>query len=541
MVKRVKIVTAVTFILVIFTVMQVASCSLFITSMFSGKHVFFDSSQLSKQQHELADGLQTLIKTRLTLSRAAIRLLKNNTDLNAPQSGDALMTTAAASLDEARQHFKTYKAMPLIQGQNLETLALIEKKYNTMTNLLQQSFALLKANDYSGYANVELQQAQDELEIAYTQWRALNTQLLAKTYVKFDDAFYRMVVTVSIIAAMVLLILLSVWALLRHILLIPMKKLQQQMARFAEGEISESLHIEGRSEMASLARSFNHMQQALLNTVNNVRDSADAIFSNASDIASGNTDLSARTEQQAASLEETAASMEQLTATVKQNADNARQASLLANNASDIAGKGGKVVEGVVKTMHDITDSSKKIADITSVIDGIAFQTNILALNAAVEAARAGEQGRGFAVVANEVRSLAQRSAQAAKEIKLLIENSVQRVNQGSQQVSSAGHTMQEIVGAVNRVTDIMSEITLASDEQSRGIDQVGRAVTEMDSVTQQNASLVYKSANASASLEQQARQLLTLVAGFHTDAERSSISPMRQPSVDLSAATPQL
>ena len=234
------------------------------------------------------------------------------------------------------------------------------------------------------------------------------------------------------------------------------------------------------------------MQQELARTVSTVRDGADAIYTGASEIAVGNNDLSSRTEEQAASLEQTAASMEQLTATVKQNAENARQASQLALNASETAQQGGKVVDGVVKTMSDIAGSSKKIADITSVIDGIAFQTNILALNAAVEAARAGEQGRGFAVVAGEVRSLAQRSAQAAKEIKSLIEDSVNRVNAGSQLVGTAGETMSDIVNAVTRVTDIMGEIASASDEQSRGIDQVGQAVTEMDRVTQQNLSLIH-------------------------------------------------
>jgi methyl-accepting chemotaxis protein-1 (serine sensor receptor) len=254
--------------------------------------------------------------------------------------------------------------------------------------------------------------------------------------------------------------------------------------------------------------------------VRTVRDGSDAIYTGASEIAMGNNDLSSRTEQQAASLEETAASMEQLTATVKQNAENARQASQLALTASETAQQGGKVVDGVVTTMKEITGSSKKIADIISVIDGIAFQTNILALNAAVEAARAGEQGRGFAVVAGEVRSLAQRSAQAAKEIKGLIEDSVSRVNTGSVLVESAGETMTNIVNAVTRVTDIMGEIASASDEQSRGIDQVGLAVNEMDRVTQQNAALVEESATAAAALEDQASRLKQSVAVFNIGKE---------------------
>jgi methyl-accepting chemotaxis protein-1 (serine sensor receptor) len=272
--------------------------------------------------------------------------------------------------------------------------------------------------------------------------------------------------------------------------------------------------------MGVLAASLRHMQGELIDTVSGVRQGADAIYSGASEIAAGNNDLSSRTEQQAASLEETAASMEQLTATVKQNAENARQASQLALSASETAQKGGKVVANVVQTMHDIAGSSQKIADITSVIDGIAFQTNILALNAAVEAARAGEQGRGFAVVAGEVRNLASRSAQAAKEIKGLIEDSVSRVDMGSVLVESAGETMGDIVNAVTRVTDIMGEIASASDEQSRGIDQVGQAVAEMDRVTQQNASLVEESASAAAALEEQASRLTQSVAVFRLKAE---------------------
>jgi uncharacterized protein Yka (UPF0111/DUF47 family) len=265
------------------------------------------------------------------------------------------------------------------------------------------------------------------------------------------------------------------------------------------------------------------MQTSLAKVVGNVRQSSESVATASAQIAQGNNDLSQRTEEQAATLEETAASMEQLGATVKQNADNAKQANQLALSASAVAIKGGQVVGQVVKTMKGINDSSKQIADIISVIDGITFQTNILALNAAVEAARAGEQGRGFAVVASEVRGLAGRSAEAAKEIKSLISASVERVEQGTTLVDQAGVTMTEVVASIERVTDIMGEISAASTEQSAGVSQVGEAVSQMDQVTQQNAALVEESAAAAESLTQQARQLVQVVAVFKLTADASS------------------
>ncbi|MGN9591105.1 methyl-accepting chemotaxis protein, partial [Salmonella enterica subsp. enterica serovar Rochdale] len=327
---------------------------------------------------------------------------------------------------------------------------------------------------------------QDGFEKAYVNYLQQNDSLYDLA-VNDSNATYTqaMWILFSMMIA-VLAVSISVWLGVRKTLIEPLNRLIDSIRHIAGGDLVKRIDVESDNEMGELAHSLRHMQGELARTVGEVRQGAHAIYSGASEIAMGNNDLSSRTEQQAASLEETAASMEELTVTVKQNAENARQASHLALSASETAQKGGKVVDNVVQTMRDITASSQKIADIISVIDGIAFQTNILALNAAVEAARAGEQGRGFAVVAGEVRNLAQRSAQAAREIKSLIEDSVNRVDLGSTLVESAGETMDEIVNAVTRVTDIMGEIASASDEQSRGIDQVGLAVSEMDRVTQQ-------------------------------------------------------
>ncbi|MFN3789335.1 methyl-accepting chemotaxis protein [Massilia sp.] len=285
--------------------------------------------------------------------------------------------------------------------------------------------------------------------------------------------------------------------------------------RVASGDLSADIRVESRDEIGELMGALHAMNASLLKTVSAVRDGTETIVGASQEIAAGNLDLSSRTEQQAASLEETASSMEELTGTVRLNADNAQQANLLARQASQLATRGGEVVAQVVSTMASISASSKKIADIIGVIDGIAFQTNILALNAAVEAARAGEQGRGFAVVASEVRNLAQRSAAAAKEIRLLIADSVDKVGAGGRLVDEAGDTMQDIVDGIARVTDIMSEIAGASGEQTVGIEQVNAAIVQMDGVTQQNAALVEQAAAAAASMQEQALALAELVRAF--------------------------
>ncbi|RNM05003.1 methyl-accepting chemotaxis protein [Dickeya undicola] len=307
--------------------------------------------------------------------------------------------------------------------------------------------------------------------------------------------------------------------------------------RIAQGDLTATINVDRRDELGMLMSAMAAMNHKLREMIGEIREGVSNVASAASEIAAGNTDLSSRTEQQSAAVVETAASMEQLTSTVKQNADNAHHASQLAADASGNATKGGEIVNNVVSTMNEIAVSSRRISEITSVINGIAFQTNILALNAAVEAARAGEQGRGFAVVAGEVRNLAQRSAQAAKEIETLIGESVNRVNTGSSLVESAGKTMDEIIRSISHVHDIMDEIASASDEQSRGINQISTAVAEMDATTQQNAALVEESSAAANSLEEQAQTLEHAVSVFRLGNDNTASRPVQRAS--LSASKP--
>jgi len=318
----------------------------------------------------------------------------------------------------------------------------------------------------------------------------------------------------------------------------PLNKAVDLAETVASGDLSSHIEAGSGDETGRLLNALRAMNDSLLNVVSQVRSGTDAISTASSEIAAGNLDLSSRTEHQASSLEQTASSMEELTSTVKQNADNARQANTLAKSASEVASRGGDIVAQVVDTMGTINDSSRKIVDIIAVIDGIAFQTNILALNAAVEAARAGEQGRGFAVVASEVRNLAQRSAAAAKEIKELINASVANVDTGSRLVNDAGQTMGDIVTSIQRVTDIMGEITSASQEQTLGIEQINSAIAQMDEVTQQNAALVEEAAAASQSMQEQAGNLATVV-GFFKTGTHAAAAPAPRRSAPARAAVP--
>jgi methyl-accepting chemotaxis protein len=343
------------------------------------------------------------------------------------------------------------------------------------------------------------------------------------------------------LAALALVLGTAVAAWITRSITGPLRQAVDVARTVATGDLSARIEVHSADETGELLRALRDMNEALVTIVGEVRSGTETIASASQQIASGNADLSSRTEEQASSLEETASSMEELTSTVKQNADNARQANQFAVSASEVAEKGGAVMAEVVDTMGAINDSARKIVDIIAVIDGIAFQTNILALNAAVEAARAGEQGRGFAVVASEVRSLAQRSAAAAKEIKLLIDNSVDKAGTGSRLVDQAGTTMREVVESIRRVTDIMGEISAASQEQTEGIGQVQLAISQMDQTTQQNAALVEEAAAASESLREQAAKLSHTVAVFRLGGahERTSPAPAVQPRQAAPAIAP--
>jgi methyl-accepting chemotaxis protein len=481
--------------------------------------------------HTLNDASSYMLRTRVSLERGSALAAAGQAD-EAKKAFDR----ADELLGKSNEAWQGFQRAPK-SGVDAATLdALSAKRAALLQDGIQPEFAALRANDqvaYHAIADTKISPMfVDYDSVAAPLAQALQDGAQARAVTANEKiGVMRVVIGAVIVLALVLVVVISV--AMRGLIVQPLEDAVTCFERIAHGDLSQPVVVYSNNEIGRLFGGIKRMQESLVTLVSAVNTGAGSIDVGAREIAMGNTDLSQRTEQQAASLQETASSMEQLTGTVRQNAENARQASQLAVNASDIATRGGEVVGQVVNTMQDIAASSAKVVDIISVIEGIAFQTNILALNAAVEAARAGEQGRGFAVVAGEVRSLAQRSASAAKEIKELINDSAQKVQSGSQLVGRAGSTMDDILQAVRRVTDIMGEISAASEEQSGGIEQVNRAVTQMDTVTQQNAALVEQAAAAAASLEEQTRQLQSVLGTWRTGA-----APMRSVSATTSATT---
>ncbi|MFN9727475.1 methyl-accepting chemotaxis protein [Acidovorax sp.] len=499
-----------------------------VTALTQMTRIFSDAEEISgKVLPSVAkSGELSVLYNRMRLAEAGLVTARNASEVKGFVDQIALRSKEIAQLetgfeplldtDKERDIFAAYKtrkeAYSAVQVKLVDIAKGVDD-FPTSESLELIGEALRKV--YSG----ESEAAFTAVAQSLNELQKLNLDQSASTVeaIRSDFSTARVSLLVTLAVCGVLAALLSV--VITRAVTRPAGHALRAAQAIAQGDLAADVPPGGKDEMGQLLNALADMRNSLSSTVSAVRQNAEGVASSSSEIASGNNDLSARTEQQASALEETAASMEELGSTVRQNADNARAANQLAMKASTVATQGGQVVAEVVETMKGINASSNKIADIISVIDGIAFQTNILALNAAVEAARAGEQGRGFAVVASEVRSLAGRSAEAAKEIKTLIMASVERVEQGSQLVDKAGATMTEVVASIQRVTDIMGEISAASSEQSSGVAQVGEAVTQMDQATQQNAALVEEMAAAANALNAQAGELVNAVAVFKLSA----------------------
>ncbi|MDR7269469.1 methyl-accepting chemotaxis protein-1 (serine sensor receptor) [Pelomonas saccharophila] len=496
---------------------------------------------------QVAEGLETVYQDR-TVPLAQLGDISRLTIRNRFLLADMMLKAEPAVIEKHTQEMAgNIKAIDELLKQYLATKLTPEEKQladrfvAARTSYAQQGLAparaaLLKGDVeaaralYDGKVAEMAPQVADSLgELQRLQVREAREEFEAAQAVQHRAEW----ITVSAAVFAIAMGALLAWLITRSITQ-PVAAAVQLAEAVSAGDLRQSISVRGRDEVAQLLRALAAMNDSLARIVSQVRHSSDSIATGSSEIATGNADLSQRTEEQASNLQQTAASMEEMSATVKQNADIARTATQLASSASGVASKGGEVVGRVVSTMDDITTSSRKIVDIIATIDGIAFQTNILALNAAVEAARAGEQGRGFAVVAGEVRVLAQRSAEAAKEIKSLISQSVERVDAGSQLVAEAGSTMGEIVAHVKRVADLIGEIDAASGEQAKGITQVSEAVNQLDQVTQQNAALVEESAAAAESLKHQAARLAEVVDQFKlgADVQVPPPPPRRAPSM---------
>jgi methyl-accepting chemotaxis protein len=501
-------------VLLLFTSMLLVGAGLGTFELRHANQTLADVYQITSQVITINDAYKDTTRTRSALTRAYASLKEGQ---GRTDSGDAL-ANARKSYQRTLDTLTKFDQAPAYPGEDAQLKRNLADAGRTLSKSLDRAFTALTQQDTAAY--IQINAADITPSGASFSAQLEKFQHLSDTQINDMMASgarnYSMIMwVVAIGVAVALILVLVAYATLKSVVLRPLEGAVSLLDQVAHGDLTAVIHHSGDNEIQRLLAAIQRMQQELLAIVAQVRRGAELIHAGSQELSTGNMELSSRTETQASALEETAASMEELTTTVRQNSDNAQHARELAQGASATALEGGSVMEQVVSTMTGLNASSHKIVDITSVIDGIAFQTNLLALNAAVEAARAGEQGRGFAVVASEVRNLAHRSAEAAKEIKLLIDDSVDQIHRGTDLVERAGTTIRSLVGNVQNVTQLVADIAVAGREQSQGIDQVNQAIAQMDHVTQQNAALVEEAAAATQSLQDQAGELTRAVNVF--------------------------
>lgn len=521
MFNKLNIHTAISIIIGLFTLVLISSASFSVFNSYSGNENFKKVQNSSYSNNQMRDAAYN-ISAALANTNGMMLLIAQG-----EMSSNNILQTTATILKNAKQDMSEFMGSAFNTDEEIRAAEIVEAAFQEVYEVVKYKIEYLeKQEEYRGSLENELA-LRTKLNHAIEQYNKVNFKN-NEEYIDQADTNFRLMIGIGIaVTVLATLLLLSVRMWLRKTLVRRMETTVEVLKRVAKGDLSRAVEVGNPNEIGNMLSELEQMRVSLTGTIQSIRQSVLHIHTNAQEIAQGNSALSARTEEQAASLQQTAASMEQIKTTVRQNADNAHTARQLAESASGNAHQGGTVMESLEQIMAQITASSRQIADINGVIDSIANQTNILALNAAVEAARAGEQGRGFAVVAEEVRNLARRSADAAKEINELINTCVSNMDTGSRQVNQASVVMKDIVSSVGQVTQIMGEITSASDEQSTGINQISQAVNEMDLVTQQNAAMVEEAAMAAGGLEAQSDALEKLVAQFVLGSE-GAISPAK-------------
>ncbi|MEB0214371.1 MULTISPECIES: methyl-accepting chemotaxis protein [unclassified Undibacterium] len=512
-------------VLFLFAAMLLVGAALGLYSLRQSNQAMATMHQISSQVITINDAYKDTTRTR----SAQIRAYSTIKDGGKPADRDLALATANKSYQRTLDYIDKYEKAARYEGQDVELQKSLIAAGRAQSQVLERASAALARDDADAFTVInvrELSPTGTAFSVLLEKYQKLSDEQVTALMDSRQKEYGIVMWLVALGLMTALAMVAGVHIFLKNVVITPLEHAVALLDRVAQGDLTESIDDAGNNEIGRLLMAIRRMQQDLLATVSRVRQGAELINLGSQELSTGNMELSSRTETQASSLEETAASIEELTSTVKQNSDNAQHARKLVDGTSNTAAQGGQVMVEVVSTMNAINESSRKIVDITSVIDGIAFQTNILALNAAVEAARAGEQGRGFAVVASEVRNLAQRSAAAAKEIKVLIDDSVGKIRLGTELVERAGTTMSTMVDNVHQVTQIVGEIANASREQSEGINQVNQAIAQMDQVTQQNSALVEEAAAATQLLQDQASELAQTVSVFKIDRDGASSRP---------------